>query len=236
MLNSFPDSLMDQPSLRRMTSCLGFARRQAKKNNVLEVIYPIDLALSFLVRKKCHLCDPPGPGRDIARKALFLDELIPPQCNLPGQVTCDVAVQTGDELLAIPLADMIAKNVRAHVSEATAQCKHDMAEQEQRLEELQAQIDQLQSTNKCSASCFASGAPTPGAAPSSAATAGVDQLSRAQSKQARREDRRRQLEQFCEESGGFSARCTLDPLASRSVALPVTHRARPLEDVLAFVS
>ena len=74
------------------------------------------------------MCDHPGPRPGIARKGL--------------------------PLIAGPLADIIAKNARAQVAEATAQCKNAMVQQEQRLEELQAHIAQLQSAITCSASCF----------------------------------------------------------------------------------
>mmetsp|Transcript_5129 Transcript_5129/g.5734 ORF Transcript_5129/g.5734 Transcript_5129/m.5734 type:complete len:87 (-) Transcript_5129:88-348(-) len=82
MQDSFSEFLMDQPTLRRMTSCLGFARRQAKKNHMVEVIYPIDVALSFLVGEKWRMCDLPGPRPGIGRKVLPLDELIPHQADV----------------------------------------------------------------------------------------------------------------------------------------------------------
>mmetsp|Transcript_14303 Transcript_14303/g.16714 ORF Transcript_14303/g.16714 Transcript_14303/m.16714 type:complete len:155 (-) Transcript_14303:99-563(-) len=98
MQDSFSEFLMDQPTLRRMTSCLGFARRQAKKNHMVEVIYPIDVALSFLVGEKWRMCDLPGPRPGIGRKVLPLDELIPHRCNVPDRGTSNVAIQTGDGL------------------------------------------------------------------------------------------------------------------------------------------
>mmetsp|Transcript_14305 Transcript_14305/g.16717 ORF Transcript_14305/g.16717 Transcript_14305/m.16717 type:complete len:90 (-) Transcript_14305:22-291(-) len=81
MQDSFSEFLMDQPTLRRMTSCLGFARRQAKKNHMVEVIYPIDVAptdaggllavpaLPALVNIFPHLL--PAPARDQQRVSEF---------------------------------------------------------------------------------------------------------------------------------------------------------------------
>jgi len=221
---------MDQPTLRRMTSCLGFARRQAKKNHMVEVIYPIDVALSFLVGEKWRMCDLPGPRPGIGRKVLPLDELIPHRCNVPDRGTSNVAIQTGDELIAAPLADIIAKNVQVQVAEATAHCKNAMVQQEQRMEELQAHIAQLQSAITCSASCFVLETPTPFADPVPEPAEGVERCSRAQAKQARREDRRRQLEQLVEESRRASGHRPLDFHASNSVIQPMTHRTRPPDD------
>ena len=197
---------------------------------MLEVIYPIDLALSFLVGEKWRMCDHPGPRPGIARKVLPLDELIPHQCNVPDRGTSNVAIQTGDELIAAPLADIIAKSVRVQVAEATAQCKNAIVQQEQRLEDLQAHIAQLQSAITCSASCFVSDSPTPFADPMPVAAEGVERCSRAQAKQARREDRRRQLEQLVGESRRVSGHRPSDLLTSNFATQPMTHWTRPPED------
>lgn len=168
------------------------------------------------------------PG--IARKVLPLDKLIPHQCNVPDRGTSNVAIQTGDDLIAAPLADIIAKSVRAQVAEATAQCKNAMVQQEQKLEELRAHIAQLQSAITCSASCSVSETPTPFADPMPVSAEGVERCSRARAKQARRQDRRRQLEQLAEESRRASGHRPSDLLTSNFATQPATYRTRPPED------
>jgi hypothetical protein len=118
---------MDPLLLRKLTSCLGYSRRLATKQDLQVIAQHVDRALLYL---RCAMLSAPTCSSEhFPKRIIYLSDLLardvtahwtPSSCGGPKasvQVSQDVATQTDDEQFPMPHPDFLSETISRTVKE-----------------------------------------------------------------------------------------------------------------------